>query len=66
MFERPPFWNGYSYSIKNYAVQASFYGINSTEFHKNLPIGSKVDRDRDTHTHTHTHRMVISLAYIFP
>jgi hypothetical protein len=32
-----------------------------TEFHKNLAVGSEVDRgDR------HTDRMVISLAYFFP
>jgi hypothetical protein len=34
-----------------------------SEFHKNLPIGSKVEgRAR----HMQTGRMVISLAYIFP
>jgi hypothetical protein len=32
-----------------------------TEFHKNLPIGSEVDRGG-----RHTDRMVITLAYIFP
>jgi hypothetical protein len=33
-----------------------------TEFHKNLPFGSKVDRGTDIRKN----RMVISLAYIFP
>jgi hypothetical protein len=32
----------------------------STEFHKNLPVGSEVNRG------TYTDRLMISLAYIFP
>jgi hypothetical protein len=28
-FERPPFWNGCSYCIKNYGVEVAFYGTTS-------------------------------------
>jgi len=28
-FERPPFWNGCSYGIKNYGVEVTFNGMTS-------------------------------------
>jgi hypothetical protein len=27
MFKRPPFWNGWSYKIKNFAIEVNFNGI---------------------------------------
>jgi hypothetical protein len=60
-FECPPFWNGYSYSIKlRHRGHIQWYDI-PTEFHKNLPIASEVDTVGQTHD-----RIVISLAYFFP
>jgi hypothetical protein len=61
-FEGSPFWNGCSYGIKNYGIEVTFNGNDfRTEFHKHLPVGSKVDRG----TERHTDRVVISLAYFF-
>jgi hypothetical protein len=37
-----------------------------TKLHKNIPIGSKVDRETDRQADRRTDSMVISLAYIFP
>jgi len=28
-FERPPFWNGWSYGIKNYGVEVTFNDMTS-------------------------------------
>jgi hypothetical protein len=42
-FERPPFWNGCSYGIKNYGVEVAFNGMTSLLKLKNLPVGTEVD-----------------------
>jgi hypothetical protein len=61
-FERPPFWNGWRYGIKKYGVEVHFQWHDlPTEFHKNLPIGSKVIWG-DTQTDGQTDRLVISWA----
>jgi hypothetical protein len=54
-FEHPPFWNGFSYSIKNYVMEVT--SMTSLLYFINLSIGSEADREAD--------RMVISLAYSF-
>jgi hypothetical protein len=60
-FERPPFWNGCSYSIKNYVIEVAFNGMTSLlsfiEIYQLVQelIGGKTDTDRK----------VILLAYIF-
>jgi hypothetical protein len=52
-FERPPFWCGWSYDIKNYGFEITFKGIISARnFVKNLPVGSEVDRGVQTHRQT--------------
>jgi hypothetical protein len=43
--EHLPFWNGYSYSIKNYGMKASFSGITSLlNFIKIYQLGQKLIR----------------------
>jgi hypothetical protein len=58
-FEHPPFWNGFSYSIKNYVVEVTI--MTSLLYFINLSIGSEADREADGLTD----RMAISLAYSF-
>jgi hypothetical protein len=58
--ERPPLWNGCSYSIKNYGGQVTFNGTTTLlNFIENIPIGSEGE------TGGYTDRMVISLTF-FP
>jgi hypothetical protein len=42
-------FNGCSCGIKNYDFRVIFNGMTSTEFHKNLAIGSEVDMGVQTH-----------------
>jgi hypothetical protein len=42
-FESLPFWNGFSYGIKNYGIKVTFNGMTSLLNSISLPIGSKVD-----------------------
>jgi hypothetical protein len=53
-FGHPPFWNGCSYSVKNYGVEVTFNGMTSPLNFIKLPVGSQVGwGDR------HADRMVI-------
>jgi hypothetical protein len=63
MFERPPFGNGCSYSVKIMASRSPSWHDLPTDFHKSIPVISEDDKgDRQTHTD----KKVISLAHIFP
>jgi hypothetical protein len=60
VLEPPPFWNACSYSVKNYGVEITFYGVTSLlNFIKST---NWIRSWKDTQTHV----MAISLAYSFP
>jgi hypothetical protein len=60
-FERPPFWSGYSYGIKNYGIEVTINGMTSLlNFINICQLVQKLIEGNDTD------RMVILLAYIFP
>jgi hypothetical protein len=60
--ERPPFWYGWSYGVRNYGAGVTFNGITSLpNFIKIYQLVKKLIRGREN-----TDWMVTSLAYIFP